>query len=96
MLWQARRRLTVGLRERYTRVENFIRPTHGTVNVTQRIQDLQVSINFWNNFNIALVAGTVLFAAGLLVGQYIIVQRGKALAGAQDEPTKSKRRTTCA
>jgi hypothetical protein len=58
--------------------------------LTQRVQDLQRAINFWNDWNIVMVAGTALFALGLLITQYIVVQRGKELAAAQDELLRTK------
>lgn len=57
-----------------------------------RVQNLQISFDFWNNWYVRFVAFTVLVACIVFIFQYMAVKRGKQLAQAQDELSQAKDR----
>jgi len=58
--------------------------------LNQRVEDLEGSVNFWNDLYIWLLAFTTLLAAVLFVTQYVAGKRGRQLATAQKELLEAK------
>jgi hypothetical protein len=58
--------------------------------LSQRVQDLEASVRFWNELNSWLVAGTAVLAIGLFLSQYVALKFGRQLAGAQAELLRLK------
>ena len=60
--------------------------------LTERIQELQMSFNFWNKWYVLFVAITVVLAIAVFFTQFMSVRRGKELTDAQSDLAVEKDR----
>ena len=58
--------------------------------LSQRVEELERAVSFWNQLYILILVGTAIFAIGVVVTQYVTVERGKQLAAAQKELLNAK------